>query len=55
MARQCANQGISFSYLFENSYFIFVKESSHVDFMLSMIFFFFLQTDLFQKKEQFNP
>lgn len=39
LARQHSNQGLSFAYLFQNSYFIFVKQSSHVYFMLSLVFF----------------
>lgn len=42
LARQHSNQWIPFSYLFQNSFFVFLKESSHVYSMLSMIFFFLI-------------
>lgn len=36
---QHSNHELSFAYLFQNSYFVFVKQSSHVYFMLSLVFF----------------
>lgn len=56
LARQHSNQLNPFSYLFQNSYFIFLEESSHVYFMTNI--FFFLnskQSSSKKEKEQFNP